>query len=29
MALMEELGIKEITTFDKHFDDKEGIKRIH
>ena len=29
MALMEELEIKEIATFDKHFDNKEKIIRIH
>jgi len=29
MALMKELGIKEIVSFDEHFDNKEGIKRIH
>ena len=28
MALMEELGIKEIATFDSHFDNKEEITRI-
>jgi len=29
MALMRELGIKEIVSFDKHFDNKENITRIH
>ena len=29
MALMRKLGIKDIATFDKHFDNKEGIVRIH
>jgi len=29
MALMRELGIKEIVSFDEHFDNKEGITRIH
>ena len=29
MALMEELGIKEIATFDKHFDLNKNIKRIN
>ncbi len=29
MALMEELGITEIATFDKHFDLNKNIKRIH
>ena len=29
MVLMNELGIKEIASFDKHFDNKEGIVRVH
>ena len=29
IELMEQLGIKKIATFDKHFDNKEGIVRIH
>ena len=29
MALMEEIGIKEIATFDEHFDLNKNIKRIH
>jgi len=29
MALMRELGIKEIVSFDEHFDNKKGITRIH
>jgi len=29
MELMNQLGITEIVTFDKHFDKKEGIIRIH
>ena len=29
MALMKELGITEIVSFDKHFDNKNGIIRIH
>jgi len=29
MALMEDLGIKEIATFDTHFDLNKDIKRIH
>jgi predicted nucleic acid-binding protein len=29
ISLMEELGIKEITSFDEHFDNKENIIRIH
>ena len=29
MALMEDLGIKKIATFDKHFDLNKNIKRIH
>ena len=29
MAIMKELGIKKIATFDKHFDNKEAIVRIH
>jgi len=29
IVLMEDLGITEIATFDKHFNNIEGIKRIH
>jgi len=29
IALMQELGIKEIATFDKHFNNIDGIERIH
>jgi len=29
MSLMEELGIRKIVSFDKHFDNKENIIRIH
>ncbi|MCL2157736.1 MAG: type II toxin-antitoxin system VapC family toxin [Methanobrevibacter sp.] len=29
IAIMEELGIKKIVSFDGHFDNKENIKRIH
>ena len=29
MALMEDLDIKEIVSFDKHFDNKEGIERVY
>jgi len=29
MALMREMGIKKIVSFDEHFDNKEGIIRIH
>ena len=29
MALMEELGIKKIVSFDEHFDNKENIIKIH
>ena len=29
MALMDDYGIKEIATFDSHFDNKEGITRIY
>jgi len=29
MAIMEELRIKEIVSFDEHFENKESIKRIH
>ena len=29
MAVMEDLGIREIVTFDKHFDNKETIVRLH
>ena len=29
MTIMKKLGITEIATFDKHFDNKEGIVRIH
>jgi predicted nucleic acid-binding protein len=29
ITLMEDLGIKEIATFDKHFDNIDGIVRVH
>ena len=29
MALMKDLGIKQIASFDKHFDNKEGIERVY
>ena len=29
IVLMEKLGIKEIVSFDKHFDNKKGITGIH
>jgi predicted nucleic acid-binding protein len=29
MELMEQLGIEKIVSFDEHFDNKEGIIRIH
>jgi len=29
ITLMEDLGIKEIATFDKHFDNVDGIVRVH
>jgi len=29
IVLMKDLGIKEIVSFDEHFDNKQGIIRIH
>ena len=29
IAIMQDLGIKEIVSFDEHFDNKENISRIH